>query len=56
MPSGSPPYARVILKISGESFAKPGEPGIGRPNMWDKELCPTFWTTSNNEPLQEGIS
>ena len=28
MPSGSSPYARVILKISGESFAKPGESGI----------------------------
>ncbi len=28
MPSWSPPYDRVILKISGESFAKPGESGI----------------------------
>lgn len=28
MPSGSPPYARAILKISGESFARPDEPGI----------------------------
>ena len=28
MSSASSPYARVILKISGESFAKPGESGI----------------------------
>ena len=28
MSSASPPYARVILKISGESFAKPDESGI----------------------------
>ena len=28
MPSAASPYARVILKISGESFAKTGESGI----------------------------
>ncbi len=28
MPSASAPYARVILKISGESFARQGESGI----------------------------
>ncbi len=28
MPSASSPYSRVILKISGESFAKSGESGI----------------------------
>ncbi len=28
MPSASSPYARVILKISGESFARSGESGI----------------------------
>ena len=33
MSSTAPPYARVILKISGESFAKPGESGIDPANL-----------------------